>query len=165
MARWVVPQRWYLAQQIPKRVASAGATTDVSTTQTEEGYLDKLARYIPAEVLTASLLVAALNNGDDRWLLGILAAGFVATPIYHFTISRNAELEARPKRYFYALSSLAFLGWALGASQPIAKMIGWTQPHLTTVMVASAMGIPLVDSFLDHVTDKGTQPWRRFLGG
>jgi hypothetical protein len=164
MARWVVPRRWYSEAQIPKRLSTSGAVADEAPAAGEP-YLEKLARYVPVEILTPFLVLAALNAGDRQWLLALLAFGFLATPAYHFVISRRGEPSARPKPYFYALSAVAFLAWTLGASPAIISLSGWGALHATTIMILTATLIPALDGILDVLTDRVAPPMRYILGG
>jgi hypothetical protein len=115
-----------------------------------DGYLERLAKYIPAEVTSAYVGLALLASLKGwGWVLGVSILCLVAVPVYVF-LRDNRDPEAdRTRPHFYVLAALAFPCWAAAVSEPFR-----TLTHIDTVLAGllvalSAFVFPLVDLLVD----------------
>lgn len=106
-----------------------------------DGYLDRLIKYVPAEVVAFYAPTAATAGTNRGLLLAVVAAGVVATPGYLWFQSRRQPADERPFPHFFVIATLAFLVWALATSAELASTIGL---DARTVMVSLAITILIV---------------------
>ncbi len=130
-----------------KLTKAAAAGKEEST----DGYLEKLAKYIPAESLSLTLLAfAALGpTGADIWWL--VVGGALANVIYLYATALHARKETpKPRWYFYPLSAAALVLWAIAVIEVVGKKAGIEGSNAevakTFVLAMAAFFIPLVDS-------------------
>jgi hypothetical protein len=122
--------------------------------QPPDDYRAKLVKYIPAEVIGFFIPAYALvsRNGSDTSASGSATAQIVVVVVslvglvgYLYVSSAK---ERPPRLFYYVLSILAFLAWAVGTSS-----VGQDVFHLPerlnefTVLVAVFL-IPMVDELL-----------------
>ena len=67
--------------------------------------------------------------------------------VYRFTVAAtaNAGKAPRPRFYFYALSALAFVIWAIATTSPVQQAMHLTVSKAAYILVAGTFGIPLLD--------------------
>src|SRR5919199_6941586 len=84
-----------------------------------EGYLSKLIKYIPSEVIALYLTLDSILRSSDqvepiyqRLYWGIFVFGLVATPLYQYRIQKL-------KNWFHLLiSTIAFAVWVIAIGGP-----------------------------------------------
>lgn len=141
------------AGAVALRDAAAGTATDA-----KDGFLEKLAKYVPAESITLTLLAfaALVPSGADVWWL--VAAGGVANVLYLFgTALVTRKQTPMPRWYFYPLSAGALVLWAIAVIEVVGKEagIGGTnaEAQKTFVIAVAAFLIPLLDEILTALTE------------
>ncbi len=115
--------------------ASAFGDTDGDTGKVVRDYLERLAKYVPAEIIAACVgvvpLVSATSAGVLRIvLLSVLFAGCaVATPFY---LNLRAE-NGKPKRMHLMIGTVAFVLWAYCVGTGLFHAVGIYQPGVAAV--------------------------------
>jgi hypothetical protein len=129
------------------------ATSSKAATSSKDDYLAKLAKYVPAEVVTiASLGFAAFpTHGTEVWWW--VAAGAVVNVLYLLSTAIVQPAAApRPRWYFYLLSALAFVLWAMAVIAPVRHEAGLTGTHQAAqqafVLALAAFALPMLDTLL-----------------
>lgn len=157
MSRTIVyATRQDAAAQGPSALArnQAGSGVDV------DGYLERLAKYVPGEILTGFAPLALLVKDRPEALTLVSIAFLALTPVYLY-ITRVIQPEAnRPKfrPYMYLLSACAFIVWALTTSVPFRELVAGRVSGFvklddvaaTIILVLGALLIPAIDIILDY---------------
>lgn len=114
-------------------------------------YGDKLAKYIPAEVLAFFVpAVAVFTSNISLWAIFVIAAVF--TPIYVWIISKR---EKEPQRWFtYIIAIAAFLVWAFGTTQVGTALFGFSSTATAFVLAVGVFVIPALDEGASHLFKK-----------
>lgn len=113
-----------------------------------DDYLAKLAKYVPAEVVSLFVTLVALTGDDKTLLLVWTGVGLVATPLWFLFLARRQATNQQPRAYFYALATLAFAVWALGTTPALGDLFNLTDPISAAVLVLGVFFIPLIDGLL-----------------
>lgn len=118
-----------------------------------DGYIERLVKYVPAEVTAIfAPLAAAAEAADGDWLLVVVvAAGFIATPLYLWQRASSLPQLKKPRWFFYALATVAFAFWALGVSGAARSLVGVDDTTAEVLLGLAALLIPAVDFGLDAV--------------
>lgn len=128
------------------------------STQSGDDYGDKLVKYIPGEVLAFFLPAWALfaNEGTSeaestmtwRWIVFFVA--LVATVGYLLLRApKQGETPAPPPWYFYVLSALAFVAWAIGTTDA-GQVLFCLSSEVGSkfIIMAAVLLIPMIDGLL-----------------
>jgi hypothetical protein len=127
-----------------------------------DGYLERLTKYVPAEILAAFTPIALLAK--DRYvLLTFLSIAFVIlAPVYLYITKEvqkgDGTLKVRP--YLYVLAPASFVVWALNTSEPFRALVAAWPPFAgvgklddvvaSVILVLGALIIPGIDIILDN---------------
>lgn len=111
--------------------------------ESRDSYLDKLVKYVPAEVtaVAAGLFAAWDIHGKALWValavLALVNIGYLAV---------NArQTKTQPKWYFYLLATVAFAAWSVSTVASVAEAFNLdTETQRAFVLAAAAFLIPLV---------------------
>src|SRR5437763_3001484 len=79
----------------------------------KDDYTAKIAKYVPAEVVGVSVAGFAAFNPTDRWIWVGIGLGIFANLLYLIGNAVRLDPVSRPRWFFYILSAVAFLAWAL----------------------------------------------------
>lgn len=92
-----------------------GAKTRIFSSATRDSYLERVAKYVPAEIVAAYLAIIgfAVSVPSGKLLAMILAFAvcLVATPLYLWRMGRGSKV----KGIHLIISSIAFVVWAFAA--------------------------------------------------
>ncbi len=135
----------------PSRLAGA-LETDRAGKPTDS-YLEKLTKYVPAEVLGFFMPAAALVSENTALLIVCLVIGAAATPGYLWLTSQTQPAANRPRWFFYVLAVIAFLAWTASASEPVTNMLGLQQNVAGFILMAAVFVIPFADQLLTRATN------------
>ncbi len=116
-----------------------------------DGFPEKLAKYVPAEVLAFYVPALAISGvrGDQAALLLLTIAGLAGTVIYLVAAARSEpNPDRRPPAWFYVLAALAFVGWALGTVPELADLTGLSDAVTSLVLPITVFLIPGIDQAL-----------------
>ncbi len=126
--------------------------------KTADGYVDKLIKYVPAEVVAFFAPAAALAGGNHALLVAALAAGVVGTPGYLWYQSRHLPPSRKPLPHFFVVATVAFVAWAVATSREMATVLHLTSTAVAFILAVTVLFIPLLDAGLalawSHVAAK-----------
>jgi hypothetical protein len=137
-------------QQVSGKRSSTGANA-AEDSKGEDGYLSKIAKYVPAETITLTTLgfAAFKPTGPGIWLW--LALGSAVNGLYLFSVSlATVRTLPPPPAYFYVLAIAAYFLWAMAVVAPVQKQAGLTgsdaETKQTFVLASAAFVIPALDA-------------------
>ncbi len=125
---------------------------DASDGRTADGPASKIAKYVPAEMVTIAMLFFASFSvsGTALWVFVAIGAGL--NVLYLMSVSRGDTVTPNPKWYFYLLSSVAFVLWSLATIDAVAKEAGLSgstsDGQRAFVLALAAFSMPLLDTLL-----------------
>ncbi len=130
-------------------------TPAVEEAQTgKDSYLEKIAKYVPVEVVTLSTLaVAAFQPSGDTiwWIVGI---GALINVLYLFGTALAATNSPLPRWYFYPLSILAYGIWAAAIIPEFGDKVGIggdnAEAEQAFALALAAFLVPLLDSIFTN---------------
>jgi len=100
----------------------------------DDGYLDRIAKYVPVEVISAHIAITGLAKVEAAWLVGAAAVCWIAVPLYVWRLGQGEP--PKPWKMHAVLASIAFPIWALATSPPLAA-------HFKVPDYAPAVGVIL----------------------
>ena len=137
-------------QKIPADPAVEAVTSPTTETSKEDGFGDKLVKYIPAEVIAfyvSGYILAGQLGKAAQWV--VLAACLLGTAAYLFV---RADKVNPPRWYFYVLAIISFLAWAVGTSTAGADLFMWPTNKAEImgkfIVTAAVFLVPLTDELL-----------------
>ncbi|HEX6153073.1 MAG TPA: hypothetical protein VFZ19_06065 [Solirubrobacterales bacterium] len=116
----------------------------------KDSYLEKIAKYVPAEIVTlTTLAVAALQPaGDTIWV--IVLVGALANILYLFGTALADATTPLPRWYFYPLCLVAYAMWAAAIIPQFGDKVGIGGENAETeqafALALAAFLVPLLDS-------------------
>jgi hypothetical protein len=144
---------------VPPGAQAIANTLKASAGGEGDGPLEKIAKYVPAEMITITTLAfAAIKpSGTDVWLL--VAAGAAANMLYLFGAALQARKASKemPRWYFYPLSALALFLWALAVIPSVGSGFGFEsgneEAQKTFALAFAAFLVPLLDVIATGITE------------
>lgn len=138
------------------RSASPPPTDPVKegTQEGKDSYLEKIAKYVPVEIVTlTTLAVAAMQPaGDTIWW--IVLAGALGNVLYLFGTALAATNTPLPRWYFYPLSVVAYAIWAAAIVPQFGEKVGIGgdnfEAEQTFALALAASLVPLLDSIFTN---------------
>ena len=126
------------------------------TVTDKDGIASKVAKYVPAEMVTIATAYFAAFDPSTGWILPILLVGATANVLYLMSVAKNDKEKGRdPLARFYVLSALAFGLWSAAMIDEVAAFFHLTgsssDAQRAFVLSATAFALPLLDSV----------PWQR----
>jgi len=114
-----------------------------------DGYLERLVKYVPAEVLAFFLPAVAIAGPNRSGLvLACLFAGLLATPIWLGVHALGMPSGTRPLPHYYFLACIAFVAWAIGASNAVQIVFVLDAVTVTIILAIVVLLLPAVDILL-----------------
>jgi hypothetical protein len=115
-----------------------------------DGFPEKLAKYVPAEVLAFYVPIVAIAGvkDDKQTLFVVTAVAALGVVIYLGTAARQVVADRRPPIWFYALAVVAFLGWAIGTIPQLGPELGLSTVLSSVVLPIVIFAVPGIDYFL-----------------
>lgn len=134
------------------RYPGARAQADGDGGSSADSYIGKLAKYVPAELLSAaSIVFAAFTPSGLTLFIALVVAAFINIA-YLWTLGQFAKGEPPPRWYFYVLSALAFGCWAVVVLEPASNAFGIAgednAAKRAAVLAGAAFVIPFVDTMI-----------------
>lgn len=115
------------------------ATQGTAETAGGDGYWERVAKYIPGEIVAGYLSIIGILKTvpvDDTALLYVAWGAFflclILTPIYFRAFAKQGQ----PRRVHMIVSTLAFAFWAY-ALGGVFEMIGWHKPWLGSILLVA----------------------------
>lgn len=119
----------------------------------KDDYASKLAKYVPGEVVAVSIAGFAAFDPTGNWVWLGIALGIGATILYLAGTAERLPVAARPRPYFYILSGVAFVFWAMGTIPHVRAKFGLegddNADKAAWLLLAAAFVIPLLDTLAD----------------
>jgi hypothetical protein len=159
--------RALLAEARAKAESGEAPPVDPTKDGTQTGrdaYLEKIAKYVPAEVVTLTTLAVAAFQPGGGTIWWIVLAGAVANVLYLFGTALAATDSPLPRLYFYPLSIIAYGLWAAAIIPAFGDKVGIggdnVEAEQTFALALAAFLVPLVDSILTNLPTrlKAQQP-------
>lgn len=143
---------------VPEGAQRFAETTSASTTSSSDGYLDKIAKYVPAESVTITTLAFAAFKPTGALVWIVVAAGAVANVLYLYGTALQARSRVpMPRWYFYPLSAIALVLWAIAVINVVSIKAGIkgvnADAQKTFVLAAAAFFLPLLDTIATQLTN------------
>jgi hypothetical protein len=115
--------------------------------QADDGVATKVAKYVPAEMVTVATGFFAAFDPNDRVLVAALLIGAALNVVYLLSVARADKTAQKPPQAFYALSAAAFLLWSASVIDEVAAFAHLdTDPKRAFVLTFAAFALPLADS-------------------
>lgn len=138
---------------VAEAFGASGAPAAPDQVQDDNKYLDKLVKYVPAEV---TAIAAGLFATFDLKDAGLWAAFLALAAINIVYLMVNAkQTKTVPEWYFYALSTVAFGAWSVATVPDIADAFGLAaEEQRAYILAAAAVLIPLCDQGMGLIFDR-----------
>jgi hypothetical protein len=121
---------------------------DAGTPAAADGYTERLAKLVPAEVLAFFIPAASAYGDEEGALIALLAVGTLATPAYLYATAKSQPEAKKPLVHFYFVATAAFLVWSLGVSPAVADLVGLSDKTGGLILAIGAFTLPLIDRVL-----------------
>jgi hypothetical protein len=114
-----------------------------------DAYKDKLLKYVPAETVAVFLPAYALARTQGTTAAVVTTLVALLGSLGYLRL--RASPTAPPRWFFYALSGVAFLGWALGTSSLGRDVLGWSDALSSLVVLGTVFLVPLADEAFERL--------------
>jgi hypothetical protein len=151
-----VVTRRYLASA-PRMLEASSAVPD--------SYIQRLVKYIPAEVTAAYLVVLGFLKGppdklgfppaiSEVWHWGVFVAFMILAVLYTMIATKRAGLP--DIQWFQVVAApVALAAWVFAFGGPFEASFGWYRPPMgSIILVLTSLLIPAVDELLDAAAPK-----------
>jgi hypothetical protein len=125
---------------------------------TKDELLTKIAKYVPAEVVTLTTLCFTVIEPKGTtvwWLLGGFA---ILNVLYLFSTTLGTPPPTPPRWFFYALSVVALGLWSAALLTPVQVELGIPQDdttkqegYQTLLLLGASLVVPMLDTILSHL--------------
>ena len=113
----------------------------------KDSYGDKLLRYIPAEVIGFYILAYPFMKDQGRaWQIIVFLVTLVG--LLGWLIVRARAEETKPRWWFFLLSAIAFVAWAIGTSTVGSDLFLLSQKMSQFTVMVAVFLVPLIDELL-----------------
>jgi hypothetical protein len=133
-----------------------GATKDGDV----DGYLERLTKYVPVEVLAAYLLLSEITKDRDLFVVVFLVCCLVLVPAYLWVtrVVKPAADQPKFRPIMYFLGPISFAIWALNSGDALLDWLASIEqpvvlvdrPFAIVVLVFGALLIPFIDIVWDY---------------
>jgi hypothetical protein len=125
----------------------------VSETQAPDNYVSKIAKYVPAETIAVLALLFAAFKPSTGTVWWWVAGGALANCVYLLSLALGQpKTVPRPRLYFYFLSIVALVLWAMATLGPVKKAAGLTGENgpskQAALLALAAFIVPALDTVL-----------------
>lgn len=132
--------------QIRRKKPLDAQESSVSPSEEADGYLEKLAKYVPGEIIVAFISLYTLISTeflDESLKIAsyVLLGGCALMSIGYSWVRKPEPLPF----FFYVLSIPAFAGWAIGTSNIGEALWGWSDGKSKLALIGVAVVIPFLD--------------------
>lgn len=117
------------------------------TVTEHDGVASKMAKYVPAEMVTIATAYFAAFDPSPALTWAVLALGAVLNVLYLYSVSKSDKNSSDPSPRFFWLSAIAFVLWSAATIDEVASQMGLdTAGQRAFVLSAGAFVLPLLDS-------------------
>ncbi|HVQ59240.1 MAG TPA: hypothetical protein VMS60_10095 [Solirubrobacterales bacterium] len=132
--------------------------TEEGTQAGKDSYLEKIAKYVPAEIVTLTTLAVAAFEPAGNTIWWIVGAGALMNILYLFGTALAATSTPLPRLYFYPLSMLAYAIWAAAIIPAFGSKVGIGGENASTeqtfALALAAFLVPLLDSIFTNLSTR-----------
>jgi hypothetical protein len=150
VARTVV----YATKAVPT-AGQEGSDPALAPARGPDGFASKIAKYVPAEMISIATLFFAAFHVTGRWVWVWVGLGAALNAFYLWTLSRQPQVPAPPV-FFFVLSAVAFVLWSMATIDAVAAAAhlgGDTSQGQRAFMFAfAALIVPALDAGLSALT-------------
>jgi hypothetical protein len=138
-------------------VGAAGGGAGGGAGTTQDDYFSRIAKYVPAEMITVTVLGFAAFEPKGSAVVVWLVVGAIANCVYLLSLAIRGPEELRPPVSFYVLSVAAFWMWSLATLDEVGAATGWISDgdnasmQKAFVLAAAAFIIPALDPIVDRI--------------
>jgi hypothetical protein len=129
------------------------------TPSTNDGYLAKLVKYVPAEaVVSFSAAVVLANNVSEEpeakrlWVIVTFGLFCALAGIYFLVRSHQKPPDKRPGWYVFGLTICAFAIWAVATSDLVRRAFYISPGQAEFWLFVGALAVPLTDEALTLIS-------------
>jgi hypothetical protein len=120
----------------------------------KDSYLEKIVKYVPAEIVTLTTLAVAAFQPSAGEIWWIILVGALANVLYLFGTALADKTTPMPRFYFYPLSILAYALWAAAIIPEFGEKVGIggsnAETEQTFALALAAFLVPLLDSIFTN---------------
>lgn len=114
----------------------------------EDGWLEKIVKYVPTEIVGAYIAIAAVlgepqGKADERALWLFFAVLLTLTPLYILVAAARPGLP-RPSYQAFA-ATLAFAAWVAAMGGPFRTLAGYNSRYAVALMIVVTLALPLLE--------------------
>ena len=124
----------------------------------KDSYLEKIVKYVPAEIVTLTTLAVAALQPAGGTIWWIVIVGALANVLYLFGTALANTSTPMPRWYFYPLSILAYLVWAAAIIPEFGSKVGIgganAQTEQSFALALGAFVVPLLDSIFTNLRSR-----------
>ena len=135
--------------------AAAEAVAAAAEAPSRDDLLARIAKYVPAEMITLATLGFAAFPPDGNTVWVYVAIGAILNVIYLYGTAMGSSGTPMPPRFFYVLSAAAFVGWAFVTIDIVQAKAGIDGDNATTqqgfILLLTAIFVPILDVGLSRV--------------
>jgi hypothetical protein len=136
-------------------VPEAAAAGAPAAAPSRDDLLARIAKYVPAEMITLATLGFAAFPPDGKTVWVFVALGALLNAGYLFGTTLQSPATPKSPWFFYALSAIAFVGWALVTIDLVQSEAGLTGENATSqqgfILLATAIFLPMLDLALSRL--------------
>lgn len=120
----------------------------------KDGYLEKLVKYVPAEILAVFVPLAAASGAQGvpsilQWV--VFFVGLVGTAGWLGIHASKLSKTKRPRWYSYLIASMAFFFWAAASSDVVRNLLGLNAPTTEVLLGVAVLTIPAIDELFSII--------------
>lgn len=135
----------YAAPEQPRGGLEAA---EAGSDERPDGYLEKLLKYVPAEILAFFVPAAAAAKDDARLSWVVFVLSILATIGYVRFHAEQLPKDKRPRPHYYGLAAVAFVFWAMGSSETVRHLLKVSATTTEVLLGIAVLLLPLVDWLL-----------------
>jgi hypothetical protein len=128
-----------------------------------DSYLEKLLRYVPADIIAAYVALDGIlreNSNGPLWLSwAVFLTLLVLTPFYVCYKKTEPSTGFHSSKMFHWLAStVAFAVWVFALGGPFAVTFSWYQPvYGSVLLILTSLAIPVFESIVYNI-ETGNDP-------
>jgi hypothetical protein len=125
------------------------------TQEGRDSYLEKIAKYVPVEIVTLTTLAVAAFQPAGSTIWWIVLGGALANALYFLGTALAATTTPLPRWYFYPLTIIAYVIWAAAIIPEFGDKVGIggdnAEAEQTFALALAAFLVPLLDSIFTNI--------------
>ncbi len=156
-----VKERANLLDQAREHPAPEAAPAAAAPPAENDDFLAKIAKYVPAEMVTLTTLAFAAIKPGGAGVIVVVILGALLNVGYLFGTALATPATPPPRWYFYVLSVIAFGFWAAAIIAPFGEKVGINGTDIETkqtfALALAALIVPTLDSIATNLLPPKTK--------